>query len=123
MDAGRWNSFELPGDGREVVPDRLPHDPAISDLEKPEHAVADPSAVAVDVEGVAGQPTVPGMLVEDEVLAVQPSNGNVALVDRRGQELLVTAPDCGEAVHGAVRGADDVGHDRVSHRGEDRLAA
>lgn len=83
------NSQALSSDRRHVVPDGLPRDPAVSDLEKPERAVADPSSVAVDLEGSADHPAMPGVLVADEVLAIQASNGNVPFVDCGRQELLV----------------------------------
>lgn len=111
--------MELPADRRQVMPDRLSDDPAVPNLEEPEHPVADPSPSATDIERAAGDPTLPRVLVDDEVRAVLAPDGNVALVDDRGQPFPVPASNRVAAQDGALGGADDVVHDRIGHQSEE----
>jgi hypothetical protein len=119
-DAAAWfSSWELPPDRREVVPDGLPDDPAVADLQEPEHAVTQSPPVTIDLEGPAGQTALPDVLVEDEVVAVQPSSGNVALMDRGRQLVAIPAPDSLEALDRVASRADLVVDDGIGHLSED----
>jgi len=116
-----WDAQELLPDCRQVVPDRFPDDPAVVDLQQPEHAMAQLPAVPVDVERTARQATRPDVLIEDEVLPVSPSDRDVALVDRDREEVAVAVPDRPEPVDRLVGQADDLVDDCVRHRREDPL--
>jgi hypothetical protein len=62
----------------------------------------------------------PDVLIKDEVLAVQPSERNIAFVDRCRQLVTVATPDSLEPLDRVVGRADDVMDNAVGHRGEDR---
>jgi hypothetical protein len=83
--------------------------------------MADPSPMAIDLEGASGQAARPDVLVEDEVPPVQPPEWNVAFVDRGCQQVVVATPDGLEPLDGVVGGADEVVDDGIGHPGEDRL--
>lgn len=111
--------MELPAYRSKVIPHGLPDDPAVADLQKPEHAVTQSPPVTIDLEGPACQAALPYVLVEDEVDAIQPSSGNVALMDRGCQLVAVPAPDSLEPLDRVVGGANLVVDDGIGHVTED----
>ena len=119
--AGGSRSSELSPDRRKVIPHGLPHDPAIPDLQEPEHAVAQPSPAAVDVEGAADEPAGPDVLVDDEVAPVPSADRFVALMDRGGKHVGISASDRLASLDRVVGQADDVVNDGLGHRSEDGL--
>ena len=113
------SSLELPADRCKVIPDGLPDDLAAADLQEPEHAVTQTPPATIDLEGPAGQSALPDVFVEDEVVAVQPSSGNVMLMDRGRQLVSIPAPDSLQALDSVASRADFVVNDGIGHMRED----
>lgn len=61
------------------------------------------------------------MLIEDEIASVQSSERNVAFVDGRRQQVVVSTPDSLESLDGVLGRADQIVDDGVVHRGKDPL--
>ena len=83
--------------------------------------MAQPPPATIDLEGATRESSTPDVLVQDEVLAVKPSQRYVTFVDRGSQDVAVATPDGLPAADGVVGRADKVVDDGVGHRRDDRF--
>src|SRR5581483_8501424 len=99
---------ELPLDGSQVAPHVLPGDTAIAQLEHVQEAEADRPALAIAEEHVAiPDISVPDRLVDQEILAVEPTHRRDALSIQGGEQHLVERPDLRRVLERADRGRND----------------
>jgi hypothetical protein len=102
---------ELALDRREVAPDRLAADLAVSELEHVEKAEAhEAAATLAEKLAPVGDVALPERLVDDEVVAVEPAERRDLLALHAGEERLVEGADLGSVAERAGRGGDDLVH-------------
>lgn len=83
--------------------------------------MAQPAAVAVDIECAAGQATGPEVLIDDEVPSISSADGNVPFMDGGSKQVAIATPDRFKALDRLVGETDDLVDDSFAHRGKDRL--